>query len=113
MGCRSGTDHCDVEKAKLQDGLVAAKVPCSVINDYGDVFSDPHVQHRGLKQTIEHRDAPNGRIDVIANPIRFSDTPVELPSTPPHLGEHTDEILAEIAGYSSDQIAALRERGAI
>ncbi len=101
------------EKFRLQDSLVAAKVPCSVINDYGDVLADPHVQHRGLLQTIEHRDAPNGRLDVIANPIRFSDTPVELPSTPPHLGEHTDEVLAEIAGYSPDEIARLRECGAI
>jgi crotonobetainyl-CoA:carnitine CoA-transferase CaiB-like acyl-CoA transferase len=101
------------QKFGLQEALVAAKVPCSVINDYDDLFADPHVQHRGLKQTVEHPAAPEGQVDIVANPLRFSNTPVVDPTPPPMLGQHTDEILSEFAGYSSTHIKTLREAGAI
>jgi formyl-CoA transferase/CoA:oxalate CoA-transferase len=45
-------------------------------------------------------------------PIRFARTPGTIRTAPPLLGEHTDEILAEI-GYTAAQIAAMREAGAV
>jgi crotonobetainyl-CoA:carnitine CoA-transferase CaiB-like acyl-CoA transferase len=52
-------------------------------------------------------------LPTVANPIRFSDTPVQYDQAPPLLGQHTDEVLAEWLGYSAAAIAELRESGAI
>ena len=45
---------------------------------------------------------------LVANPIRLSETPVEYSSAPPTLGQHTEQVLAELLGMNSEQIAALR-----
>ena len=47
----------------------------------------------------------------IGNPVKLSRTPGEVGAPAPSLGEHTDEVLAE-AGYSAEEIAALKESGA-
>jgi crotonobetainyl-CoA:carnitine CoA-transferase CaiB-like acyl-CoA transferase len=51
-------------------------------------------------------------LPLVGSPIRLSATPVESPRAPPLLGQHTDDVLRE-AGYSDDEVAALRARGAI
>ena len=53
----------------------------------------------------------DGEVDVVASPVRFSDTPAGLPATAPELGQHTEEILLEL-GYTWDDIAALGAGGA-
>ena len=100
-------------KQALYEALVAARVPCSVINDYDAVFADPHVRHRGLKRTIAHPQAGDRGVDIVANPLNFSATPIDRYDRPPLLGEHTDEILASVAGYPADRIAKLRDGGVI
>ena len=100
-------------KLKLYEALVAAKVPCSVINDYDEVFGDAHVRQRGLKINVAHPQAGERGIDMVANPLRFSETPIETYATPPALGQHTEEILTELAGYSAEKIARLRQQGVI
>ena len=52
-------------------------------------------------------------IPTVANPVRFSATPVSYRHAPPQLGQHTDEILSQELKYSDEQIAALRRSGAI
>jgi crotonobetainyl-CoA:carnitine CoA-transferase CaiB-like acyl-CoA transferase len=52
-------------------------------------------------------------VPVVANPVRFSTTPVEYRSAPPLLGEHTVEVLREELGYSDAEIAALQGSGAV
>jgi crotonobetainyl-CoA:carnitine CoA-transferase CaiB-like acyl-CoA transferase len=100
-------------KVALYEALVAARVPCSVINDYDEVFDDAHVRHRGLKINVPHPEAGERGIDMIANPLHFSKTPIGSYATPPCLGQHTDEILTELAGYSAEKIDRLRRQGAI
>jgi crotonobetainyl-CoA:carnitine CoA-transferase CaiB-like acyl-CoA transferase len=83
-------------------------VPCGPINRLDQVFADPHVQHRGMKINVPHPLA--GEIPLVANPIKYSRTPVSQNTPPPLLGEHTEEILAEVLGKSAADLEALRTR---
>jgi crotonobetainyl-CoA:carnitine CoA-transferase CaiB-like acyl-CoA transferase len=92
-----------------QDWITAleeAGVPCGPINRLDEVFADPHVRARGMR--IEVDDVP-----LVANPIRFSDTPVRYEQAPPRLGEHSDEVLAQWLELDATAIGALRERGVV
>src|SRR5687768_12897738 len=86
--------------------LEPAGVPCGPINRLDDVYADPQVQHRGLKIEVRHPLA--GAIPLVANPIKYSRTPIEYDAPPPLLGEHTEEVLSGLLGKSAAEIAALR-----
>jgi crotonobetainyl-CoA:carnitine CoA-transferase CaiB-like acyl-CoA transferase len=90
--------------------LEAAKVPCGAINDLAEVFADPQVQSRGMTVPMPHPLADTLR--VVASPIKLSATPVQYRRAPPLLGEHTDEVLAEL-GWSDAERAELRRQKAI
>jgi len=100
------------DKFDLQAALVAAKVPCSVINDYDTLFDDPHVKHRGIEIQMDHPITPTTRVRMVANPIRLSESPVRYERPPPMIGQHTEEVLAEF-GFDAARMAALREQGVI
>ncbi len=82
-------------------------VPCGPINTLAEVFDDPQVRHRGLRVEIDHPEV--GPIPQVASPIRLSDTPVTYRHAPPLLGEHTEAVLEELLGISSDAFQALRD----
>jgi crotonobetainyl-CoA:carnitine CoA-transferase CaiB-like acyl-CoA transferase len=85
--------------------LENAAVPCGPINDLAAVFADPQVLHRGLRVDLPH--AAGGTAPQVANPIRFSATPIGYRHAPPLLGQDTEAILGEL-GRSAEDIAALR-----
>ncbi len=97
--------------ARWIEDLEAANVPCGPINNMRQVFEDPHVQHRGMRVDIPH--PLSGTVPSVANPMRFSETPIEYKSAPPLLGQHTDDILARVLGYDAEKIAALRQAGTV
>ena len=66
------------------------------------------MQARGLAVKMPHPEA--GEVPLVGSPIRLSKTPVEYRRAPPLVGEHTDEILADL-GVDAVGIAGLRERG--
>ena len=78
--------------------------------DVNEVFNDPHVKEREMILELEHPKL--GKVKQVGIPVKFSDTPCKVRSFAPALGQHTDEILLE-AGYSQQQINALRESGAV
>jgi crotonobetainyl-CoA:carnitine CoA-transferase CaiB-like acyl-CoA transferase len=92
--------------------LEAAKVPCGPINNLAEVFADPHVQHRGMVNEWQHPLSPTP-VSLVASPIKLSATPVRTDLPPPLLGQHTASVLADWLGLGPDQVAALRDQGAI
>ena len=91
--------------------LEQAGVPCGPINDLEQVFEDPQVLHRRMKVRVPHPAA--GEVSLVANPIKFSATPIAHDRAPPLLGEHTDEVMREVLGLDARGIADLRAKGAI
>ncbi|MFC8427491.1 CaiB/BaiF CoA transferase family protein [Streptomyces sp. NPDC057253] len=91
--------------------LDAHDVPAGPYNEMPEVFADPQIQHREM--LIEVEDPTSGPLPMLANPIRFTATPVEGYAPPPMLGEHTDEVLTALAGVTDSQLAALRDRGVV
>lgn len=74
-----------------------------------EVFADPGVQ-RGMVVELSHPSA--GPIRVLGNPIKFSETPAEVRTPPPRLGQHSLDLLREL-GYLDAEIARLRGEGAV
>jgi len=95
------------------DKLEALKIGCGPINTLEQVFADPQVQARGVVVEMPREGAEGGRVKVIANPVRLSETPADYRIAPPTLGEHTDEVLGELLGLDAAAIAGLRERGVV
>jgi crotonobetainyl-CoA:carnitine CoA-transferase CaiB-like acyl-CoA transferase len=93
-------------KADWLSALEAAKVPCGAVNNLAEVFADPHVQSRHMVTPWAHPLEPNLRL--VSSPLKLSETPVRTDLPPPLLGQHTDEVLAEVLGYSADQLAQMR-----
>jgi formyl-CoA transferase len=86
-------------------------VPCGPINTIQQVFESEYAREQELVKSIRH--PLDAALPTVANPIRFSATPVQYERAPPLLGQHTDEVLAEWLGYSAAAIAELRAAGAI
>lgn len=93
------------------EALRAVGFPCAPVYTLDEIFSDPHVLHRGMLAEMEHPKA--GAIKQIGPVIKFSESPCVMRSPPPMLGEHTEEVLKSLAGYSETDIERLREAGAI
>ena len=55
----------------------------------------------------------SGLFRMLASPLKLETTPPTIRRHPPMLGEHTDEVLVEVLGLSSEQVAGLRGTGAI
>ncbi len=94
------------------DGLAGLGVPAGAVNDLAQVFADPQVVARGMKVSMAYPDSLEGKVDLIGNPIKMSETPVTYRRPPPTMGQHTDEVLEEL-GLSAEDLARLREKGAI
>ncbi len=95
------------------DGLTERGVPCGPVNTLDQVFADPQVVHREMRVTLPYPGAQGGEIELIGNPIKFSKTPVTYDRPPPRLGEHSEQVLAELLDLSPAEVAALRDAGAI
>lgn len=93
------------------DDLRQAGIPCGPINDVPAVFAHPQVQARDLVLETEHPTA--GPVRLAGFPYKLSQTPADVRCPPPLLGEHTQEVLVEVLGYSAEDVAALREQGAV
>ena len=76
--------------------LEAVGVPAGPINELDQVFTDPHVVHRGMKIDPPSAAAKGGSIPGIRTPIMLDGEPMAAARPSPRLGEHTAEILREI-----------------
>ncbi|GJQ34914.1 MAG: hypothetical protein JETCAE01_09240 [Anaerolineaceae bacterium] len=91
--------------------LVKAGLPCGRINTVPEVFDLPHARARDMILESEHASA--GTLKLPGFPYKFSSTPAAIQKPPPMLGEHTEEVLKGLLNFSAEDVAALKDKGAI
>jgi len=94
--------------------LIEADVPCGPVNTLDKALADPQVAATDMVASIE--DGSGGQIKQTANPIKMSGTPLKLRtkySYPPVVGEHTEEVLSQLLGYSKEKIETLQQEKVI
>jgi len=95
------------------DGLTELGIPCGPVNTIEQAFTDPQAEHRNMRISMPHPDTANHQVDLIGNPVKFSETPVSYRSHPPSLGEQRDSVLEEILNLDQTQIQQLDAKGII
>jgi crotonobetainyl-CoA:carnitine CoA-transferase CaiB-like acyl-CoA transferase len=96
--------------AEWVEAISQAGVPCGPINRVSDVVNDLQVRARHMMVDIPHPRVPDLRMP--GSPLMLTDTPSVVRHPPPLLGQHNKEILTEL-GYSTEQIAKLKQKGII
>ncbi len=94
------------EKREAMRLLAGAGVPCSYVFDTLDLFTDEHLVARDFIKTVDH--PVNGPVRLMRHPLRMPGA-AEI-GRAPLLGEHTDEVLAQLLGYDDATLAELRKR---
>lgn len=94
----------------LMGRLVAADVMAAPVNELPEVVREPQVRHNRMIVTTQHETL--GGLDVTGVPLHLQRTPGRVRRSPPVLGQHTAEVLAEL-GYRPDQIAEMERSGAV
>ena len=97
-------------KFEVMDILNPLNVPCGPILSMKELAEEPALRATGTVVEVDH--PVRGSYLTVGNPIKLSDSPTEVVPSP-LLGEHTDEILKSVVGWSDEQIAAARDCGAI
>ncbi len=97
-------------KFEVMEILNPLNVPCGPILSMKDLVEEPSLRQTGTVVEVDH--PTRGSYLTVGNPIKLSDSPSEVKRSP-LLGEHTDEILKEVIGYSDEEIAAAHEQGAV
>jgi formyl-CoA transferase len=92
-------------KFEAMDILNKFDIPCGPILSMKEIAEEPSLRATGTVVEVDH--PVRGKYLTVGNPIKMSDSPTEVTRSP-LLGEHTEEVLAQL-GYSADKIAALRE----
>lgn len=88
--------------------LSDAGVPCGPLYNIAQTFEDVQVQARQMQQEVVH--PVKGRTPIVANPLRFSETPVQYLKAPPLLAEHTLEVLQEMLQLTPQEVSELASR---
>ncbi|MDB5573330.1 MAG: frc, partial [Tardiphaga sp.] len=97
-------------KFEAMDILNEDDIPCGPILSMKELAEDPSLRATGTVVEIDHPE--RGKYLSVGNPIKMSDSPTEVTRSP-LLGEHTDEILRQVLGFSDAQVADIHESGAL
>lgn len=95
------------------EALNKLNVPCGPVNTVEQAFAEPQAQYRGMHLKMPHPDALDNTVDLIANPVKFSETPVSYRYHPPALGEHSDSVLTEELGLDKARLKKLKAKSII
>jgi len=86
-------------------------IPYSRINNIKEICEDKVIRHRNMLVTVDQPDV--GPVRISGSPIRLSETPGEVVTPAPRLGEHSEEVLRTVLGYDRTRIEALKTEGVI
>ena len=84
---------------------------CCPVNRLSELVDDPQIMQNGYIADFDH--PALGKIKIPGYPVHFSKSSVGTKSAAPELGEHTEEVLAEIGGYTKDEVVWLRKEGVV
>ena len=101
----------DLTNVEALNYLLGYGVPVAEIYSVKELVNDPHLIDRGMFTEVEHPKA--GTIKVPNFPVKFSETPGEIRTATPLLGQHNEEILSKVLGYTTEQIQKLEKQGVI
>jgi crotonobetainyl-CoA:carnitine CoA-transferase CaiB-like acyl-CoA transferase len=96
---------------EVAEQLQAQGLEAVPVQDFDDLLHDPQLAARGHFEKLEH--PVLGPVTGGHNGFRLSDAPAHYERAAPVLGEHTDEVLCEILGYSEDEVERLRSAGGV
>jgi crotonobetainyl-CoA:carnitine CoA-transferase CaiB-like acyl-CoA transferase len=97
---------------EIVDFMLSNKIPCAPIYTVKEVVEDEHIAvARRMIREIDHPVA--GPVKVIGSPVNMSETPAEITSPAPLLGQHSEEVLKNILNLSEDDLASLKKENAI
>ncbi|MBU2226944.1 MAG: CoA transferase [Proteobacteria bacterium] len=91
--------------------LLEKRIPIAPINTIDKALTDPQTLSRNMVVEVEYGN--DKKLKILGNPIKMSEIEQERFKRPPHLGEHTEEILTELLNYSPEQIRELRSQGVV
>ena len=92
-------------------GVAAAGIPCAPVRTLPEVGRDPHLLERGIIREVDY--PGRGAVKAIGTPIKLDGQDEEPPRSPPHLGEHTREVMRDLAGLGADEIEHLCRAGVL
>jgi len=98
------------DKREVMKAFAGRGIVCGAVLDTAEVLADPHLRERETIFDLEH--PTRGRFSVIGCPVRLSDSPVATKRAPLK-GEHTEDVLRSLAGYTSEEIRQLQEKQVI
>jgi formyl-CoA transferase len=98
------------DKREVMKAFAGRGIPCGAVLDTAEVLNDAHLRERGTIVDLEH--PTRGKFSTIISPLRLSESPVEAARAPLY-GEHSVEVLRDLAGYSEEEVAVLRAKGVI
>lgn len=101
-------------KDEVVNTLLDRNIPCAPVTSVENLTDDPHLEHRDMiNDMINQSETGQDTVPVPGMPIKLSATDSPETEPAPLLGEHTDEVLREFAGYDDEKIASLRDDGAL
>lgn len=101
----------DKRKEDVVDVLLEEGIPCAPVKTVEELLKDPHLEHRQMLNRLPNQRTGHRPVPVPGLPIKFSGSTAPEPEQAPALGEHTDEVMSEVAGYTQDEIDELQKNG--
>jgi crotonobetainyl-CoA:carnitine CoA-transferase CaiB-like acyl-CoA transferase len=86
-------------------------VPAAPVNNVAEAFSDPQVLSRNMIVEFDH--PLGGKVKTMGNALKFSDVEKEVFNPPPLLGQHNEEIICDLLGYSKSELEQFRKENII
>lgn len=97
------------EIGEVVDYFCSKKIPCAPIYSVKEVVEDEHIA--GARRMIREIDHPvAGSVKVVGSPVNLSETPAEVHSAAPLLGQHSESVLRDILGLSPAEIRSLKQQ---